>query len=70
MSEYIETRNGNLVYEIEIDPDFEKKSEPEPSSTPNFYRDLIERIVDRKTQKLQKKVNELDQKLKMLLGEN
>ena len=69
MSEYLDTTREKLVCEIDVDTNFDKPKEifPQPDSFTALAREILERMVEQRTQVLQNKIIDMDRKLNMLL---
>ena len=69
MSEYLDTTREQLVYEIDVDIENVKPNEktPDPDSFTAIAREILERMVEQRTQVLQNKIIDMDRKLNMLL---
>ena len=69
MSEYLDTTREQLVYEIDVDIDKvePKDNTPDPDSFTAIAREILERMVEQRTQVLQNKIIDMDRKLNMLL---
>ena len=69
MSEYLDTAREQIVCEIDVDIDNVKPKEktPDPDSFTAIAREILERMVEQRTQVLQNKIIDMDRKLNMLL---